>query len=202
MLDSLFWLTSNLSEMAPLLLAVDDLHWADAASTRFLLYLSARLRDLRVSVQATVRTGEAEDPIAPLLMELAGSGESTTIQVGPLGAGGVASIVEARGIAPEPDLVEAFLEVTGGNPLLLRELLISLEQGSEVATPRTIRSARPEGVAHHVAERMRRLGDDPGALAESLSILGGGTSLPESHGTRSSASATQSLLRTAWRRVD
>src|SRR5262249_23030690 len=38
-LDGLYWLTVRLTERAPLLLAIDDLHWCDPASLRFLAYL-------------------------------------------------------------------------------------------------------------------------------------------------------------------
>ena len=46
-LHGLYWLTANLADRSPLLLAVDDCHWADAASLRFLAYLGARLEGMR-----------------------------------------------------------------------------------------------------------------------------------------------------------
>ena len=42
-LHGLYWLTSNLADRAPLLLAVDDAHWADEPSLRFLAYLARRV---------------------------------------------------------------------------------------------------------------------------------------------------------------
>jgi hypothetical protein len=45
-LHGLYWLTANLAERAPLLLAVDDAHWADEASLRFLVYLLRRIEAL------------------------------------------------------------------------------------------------------------------------------------------------------------
>src|SRR5215213_4229631 len=44
----LYWLTSNLAERAPVLLAVDDAHWADAPSLRFVHYLAHRLGELPI----------------------------------------------------------------------------------------------------------------------------------------------------------
>src|SRR4051794_11769736 len=55
----LYWLTANLASSRPLLLAVDDLQWADAGSLHWLAYLSRRLEGLPVLVVATVRSGEA-----------------------------------------------------------------------------------------------------------------------------------------------
>ena len=60
-LHGLFWLTANLSERQPLLLAVDDLQWADGPSLRWLAYLVRRLEGLPVLVVACVRPAEAED---------------------------------------------------------------------------------------------------------------------------------------------
>jgi predicted ATPase len=44
----LYWVCSNLAESTPLLLAIDDVHWADEASLRFLSHLSRRVTDLPV----------------------------------------------------------------------------------------------------------------------------------------------------------
>ena len=46
-LHGLYWLVSNLAEERPLLLCVDDVHWADAESLRFLNYLAPRLDGFR-----------------------------------------------------------------------------------------------------------------------------------------------------------
>jgi predicted ATPase len=58
-LHGLYWLTANLGEAAPLLLAVDDAHWADDPSLQFLAYLARRVESLlggrRSSRRAAVR---------------------------------------------------------------------------------------------------------------------------------------------------
>ena len=48
LLHSLYWFTLNLAEERPLVLIVDDVHWADDPSLRFLLYLAQRLQGLPV----------------------------------------------------------------------------------------------------------------------------------------------------------
>ncbi|MHB8656536.1 MAG: AAA family ATPase [Solirubrobacteraceae bacterium] len=50
LLHGLYWLTANLAERRPMLLAVDDLQWADASSLRFLHYLVHRVEDLPLVV--------------------------------------------------------------------------------------------------------------------------------------------------------
>jgi hypothetical protein len=59
-LHGLFWLTVNLCSERALLLVVDDLHWCDSASLRFLAYLARRLEDLPVVLVASLRSSEPE----------------------------------------------------------------------------------------------------------------------------------------------
>jgi predicted ATPase len=55
----LYWLVVNASGAGPVLVAIDDLHWADQASLRFVLYLADRLAGLPVGLVVAWRTGEA-----------------------------------------------------------------------------------------------------------------------------------------------
>src|SRR5436190_4348921 len=71
-LHGLFWLTSNLAARRPLVLAIDDLHWADKPSLRWLAYLVRRLEGLPVLVVACLRPadpGSEESPLAELLSD-------------------------------------------------------------------------------------------------------------------------------------
>ena len=54
-LHGLYWLTADIAQQRPLLLAVDDLHWADQPSQRFIAYLVRRLDGLAVLLVLTVR---------------------------------------------------------------------------------------------------------------------------------------------------
>ena len=58
-LHGLYWLTVNLRAEQPLLLVVDDLHWCDRPSLRFLAYLVRRLEGLPVLVVAQPAPGGA-----------------------------------------------------------------------------------------------------------------------------------------------
>jgi hypothetical protein len=53
----LYWLTANLAARRPLLLAVDDAHWADAPSLRWLSHLAARIADLPAVLLLATRSG-------------------------------------------------------------------------------------------------------------------------------------------------
>ncbi len=63
-LHGLYWLTSNLAERRPLVIAVDDAQWADSASLRFLLYLAQRASDLPLALIIAARP---EEPSAELV---------------------------------------------------------------------------------------------------------------------------------------
>ena len=61
LLHGLYWLAMNVAESQPLMIAVDDLQWADAPSLRWLAYLAGVSRALPVCVLATLRPLEQED---------------------------------------------------------------------------------------------------------------------------------------------
>src|SRR5262245_59657324 len=65
---SLYWLALNIAEVRPLVLAIDDLQWADAASLRWLSYLARRLEGICACALVTVRAGEDEDPVLSELL--------------------------------------------------------------------------------------------------------------------------------------
>src|SRR5262245_51667548 len=70
-LYGLFWVTANIAADRPLLLVIDDLHWCDLASLRFVAYLERRLEGLPVVVAAAARTSEQQSG-SRLLAEIAG----------------------------------------------------------------------------------------------------------------------------------
>ncbi|MBI5106124.1 MAG: ATP-binding protein, partial [Solirubrobacterales bacterium] len=125
-LHGLFWLVLNLAAERPVLLAVDDLHWCDRPSLRFIAYLARRLEDVPVLLAASWRTTDpGTDPV--LLSELAQDPDVAAVRPGPLTEAAVAEVVRAAlGPAAEAAFCAACHGATGGNPLLLRQLLRAL----------------------------------------------------------------------------
>jgi predicted ATPase len=70
--EALLWLLDRLGEDAPVLLAIEDLHWADGATRAFFAFLGHNLGSERVLVVATYRADELHrrHPLRPLLTEL------------------------------------------------------------------------------------------------------------------------------------
>jgi DNA-binding CsgD family transcriptional regulator len=176
----LFWLVANLAERSPLLLAVDDAQWADAPSLRFLDYLGGRLHELPVAVALAVKPVGSE-PAVELLGRIAAEPGADAVRLGPL-SGPAASELLRSLLSEDADdaLCDACFEVTGGNPLLLRELAHALKQEGVSAAGTEARGVErlvPEAVARHVLVRLARLPPAASALARSAAVLGGGAEL-------------------------
>jgi DNA-binding CsgD family transcriptional regulator len=174
-LNALYWLTSNLAEREPLLLMVDDCHWSDGASLRFLEFLTRRIDELPVALLLAVRwtdAGEAAEWLAPMATEAA----THRLRLQPLGDDAVDSFV-AAGLAepPEATFVAACRSVTGGNPFLLGELVAEVrERGIPPTAARVDDVLRlgPPSVARALELRLARMPRDAGALAGAIAILG------------------------------
>jgi hypothetical protein len=177
---ALYWLVANLADEGPAALIVDDLHWADAGSLRFLQFLAARLAELGVLVVAATRPPEPGTDRAPL-DALATDPATVLLRPAPLSPGAVAGLVGAElgGEAGE-SFCAACRDATGGNPFLLRELLRELAaEGVEPGDAQAplVRQLAPPTVARAVLLRLARLGDDALALARAVAVLGDGAPL-------------------------
>jgi DNA-binding CsgD family transcriptional regulator len=168
----LVWLACNLAERAPALLIVDDVHWADAASLRWLVQLSRRLDELPLGVLCAVRAGEP--PGAPeLLAELLAAAPEAPVRPRPLGPAAVEALVAERLPAADPAFAHACHAVTAGNPFLLRVLLDELVAEGvtpDAATAERLSAFGCDQVARSVERLLARLPD--GGLARALAVLG------------------------------
>ena len=170
----------NLAGERPLAVVVDDVHWADSPSLRFLAYLARRLEGLPVLLAATLRTGEPGTDLA-LMAEIAEDAATTSVRPRPLSAAAVAEVVRAR-LGPGAD--EAFClachSTTGGNPLLLRQLLTALEAERvepDEAHADVVRAIGSRAIAASVVRRLSRLPEGAGALGRAVAVLGDGAEL-------------------------
>ncbi len=164
---ALTWLTANLAEEAPLVLALDDLGWSDPASLAWVLHLARRLPDLPLAVLATWRTADPlsdEDALDRLRDEPA----ATVVRPAPLTDAGVAALVRRRLGGAGDDVCLACARATGGNAFLVEELLRVLADRPGVDAA----SVRPESVARSVHRRLAQLPEAAEKAAQACAVLG------------------------------
>jgi DNA-binding CsgD family transcriptional regulator len=173
----LYWLAAGIAHRAPLLLAVDDLHWADQPSLRFIAHLARRLEGLAVLLVLTVReprSGAAQDKAQTAM--LAAEPGVTVLRPAALGPGASAELVRAAlGGTASAAFQAACHELTGGNPLLLRALLDNLAgEGIRGADPDVahLRRLTPETVSRHVLLQLGRMPAAALAAARAVAVLG------------------------------
>ena len=176
-LHGLYWLAVNLSAEAPLFLGVDDLQWCDPASLRYLAYVVRRLEGLPVAAVCVVRSAEPGVDSA-VLGEIAGDWLTVSIRPRPLSTGAAAELVRSRlGHDPEERFTAACHEATGGNPLLLDELLKALEAEGvrpDAAHAAVVSELGPRAISRTVLARLARLPEESVKVAQAAAVLGRG----------------------------
>ena len=177
-LHGLYWLTANLAAARPVLLAVDDSHWADKPSLRWLAYLAARLEGLPVLLVTTVRPGEPGTPSGALS---AIGRVARVIQPSPLSREATGMLVRATlGEEANADLCESCHLATGGNPFLLRCLLEELHDHGELwerATTESVTEIHSEAISRATLARLARLPATARELASAIAVFGSSCSL-------------------------
>ena len=178
MLHGLYWLLNNLADEGPVALTVDDLHWSDPESLRFLNYLAPRLDGLPLAVLASMRSGEA---VTADLARLAAAPEAMLLRPGPLSVEATATLCERRlGPAVAPEFAAACRTATGGNPFFLEALLREAHQqrlATDAPAAARVRDIAPTAVARAVLLRLSSRPAAATALVRAVAVLGDGASL-------------------------
>ena len=173
-LHGLYWLSANLAAEEPLLIVVDDAHWADTASIAFLSYLARRVEGLALLVVYATRMSEGSSESLP------GAAEpglvKTTIRPAALSERATGEII---GRLLEAESCDAFSRAchvaTTGNPFLLRELMRALRaDGIPPEKEQCERVARlaPDTISRAILAQLRRLGSAATGLACATAVLG------------------------------
>jgi DNA-binding CsgD family transcriptional regulator len=171
----LFWLVMNLCTQSPLLLCIDDLHWADTPSLRFFAHLLPRLEGLALLVLVALRPAE---PGADqhLLAQIVTDPSATLLHPAPLSQTASARLVRAvLGKEVEEEFCAACHAATGGNPLLLCELArLAATEGAEptVAGAAHLLALGSRAIGRRVRLRLARLGPTANAVCAAVAILG------------------------------
>jgi DNA-binding CsgD family transcriptional regulator len=157
--ELLLGLLGRLGEQAPLILVVEDLHWADQSTRQLLAFLVRNLRAERLLVVVTYRSDEPHpDRLGPYLAELDRSGRVERLELTRLDrAATVAQLTAILDTAPAADLVEAVFARSEGNPFFTEELVAAVRAGSGVlpATSRDLLQGRIDGLAEQPKQVLR-----------------------------------------------
>ncbi|MFF9625033.1 ATP-binding protein [Streptomyces griseosporeus] len=164
-----------------LLVVLDDLHWADAASLRLLQWTVSALADDKVLLVGLYRGrepfsyAEAESVLRAVGRERA----ARTLALGALAPDEVAALAERTlGHAPEEDLLDVVRERCEGNPLFVLEML-RLAQEAPRQPSRAVLSGRlPATVREAVGRRLGRLDTGVRLTLRQASLLGRDFTLP------------------------
>ena len=173
LLHSLFWLVQDLAEERPLLLVVDDLHWADAQSLRVIAHLARRVTEMPVLLLCGTRPlGEQPEPVREMIRAIGSVPGAATRRLAPLSPAAVDEIVRESIPAPDPDMSVTCAAITRGNPFLLHELLAGLAGGPEPDLAKRIGESAPETVRRSTIGRLAALGPAALPLAAAAAVLG------------------------------
>src|SRR5829696_6324824 len=163
--EALLAVLDGLSRTAPVLLVIEDLHWADASTRAFLRFLAATLGDEPLILVATYRPDELHrrHPLRPLLAELERV-RALRIDLSALNRDELGEqLADILGAPADAALVDRLYARSEGNPLFTEELLAAGTDG---------RGSLPPSLAAALALRIERLGDDAQEVVRVLSAGG------------------------------
>jgi DNA-binding CsgD family transcriptional regulator len=174
LVHGLYWLTANLAESGPLMILLDDAHYADEPSLRYIAYMAARCAELPVLLLVAIRTG---DPTTSreLLTSVSSEPGVTVIQPQALSGEAITEFVRSRlGELAAPEFCAACARASAGNPFLLGELITQMEAERVppgAANAALVEGVSPDSVERSVLARLHRLGPDAAALARAVAVL-------------------------------
>jgi DNA-binding CsgD family transcriptional regulator len=165
-------LLAELAGTRPVLLILEDLHWADRSTRDLITFLSRVLHRERVAVVVTFRTDDLHrrHPLRPVVAELLRLPSVAAIELGPLGYEDMTDHLTALAPAPlDPAALHRIVARAEGNPYYAEELLSagarpagplladSLLPGLGPADPGTQGPPLPSGLAGLLLARVERL---------------------------------------------
>ncbi|MGW3286554.1 helix-turn-helix transcriptional regulator [Streptomyces sp. NPDC001002] len=180
----LFELTARVLERVAadrtVVVALEDLHWADASTRHLLAYLFRTLRTGRLVVLATYRADDIHrrHPLRPLLAELDRLRTVRRLDLSRFNRAEVArQVAGIRAAEPDPALVDEIFERSDGNAFFVEELAVAAREGCCTGLTDTLRDlllVRVEGLPES-AQRVARVVAEGGSTVEYrlLAAVGG-----------------------------
>lgn len=179
-IHGLYWLLVNLAERAPLVVAVDDAHWVDRPSLRFLLYLAERVEGLPAALVVALRGEEAPAGGKPMA-RLRALRHARVLNPEALSKDATAVLTRTLYFpSADGEFCRAVFDVTLGNPFIVREVLHAIDLEGLPPTSGSaerVRSLAPESVVRSTRARISRLPTEAWELVKAVAVLGSDASL-------------------------
>jgi DNA-binding winged helix-turn-helix (wHTH) protein/tetratricopeptide (TPR) repeat protein len=174
----------GIARRAPLLLVVEDLHWADVATLRMLRRLGRATARGRLLIVGSYRKEEVrpDDALIDALASLEREATCERLELTGLDLDDVAGLLrDANGREPSRAVCKAIYAATDGNPFFVRELVLQLRKGralEEISDARAIERhlenlGAPQGVRHLIRRRLSTLSKDARLVIEAGATFGG-----------------------------
>jgi tetratricopeptide (TPR) repeat protein len=174
--DALDWLMTGLTRhRGPVVLMLDDAHWADAESLAWITNFARNIEQWPVLLMVARRTEEVTE-VGDLLRELSSLDRARRLPLGTLSREAVGQVVaETLGPGADEAFRERCHEVTNGNPFILWAMLGEVKR-SRMA-PTAANAPRLAGIAasqigRKLATRLEGLGESTIAVARAVAVLG------------------------------
>lgn len=156
----------------PVLLVLEDIHWADPASLELLPHLSVRLRQLPLLVVATYRPGDLRpgNLLRRVLSDLQRAG-ATRMDLTRLDLSAVRRLTEVAlpGLTSTAALARRLFERTGGHAMFVRELLATAVKAGSIPQED---DPLPETVQQAIEERLARLSPEGERAIAAAAVIG------------------------------
>jgi len=176
--DALTTFLTNVSRAKPIMLVLEDLHWADSPSLRMLEFLSGRIADAAILVLGVYRDAEVtpEHPLTETLANLSREPRFRLEILHRFSAEETNHLIEATaGQSPTEELAQRIQEHTDGNPLFVNEVvrLLGERGGPGYIDGKTAKVlAVPEGIRAVIRQRLRRLSTLCNQVLTTASVVG------------------------------
>jgi class 3 adenylate cyclase len=176
--DSITTFLRNAGRREPLVLVLDDLHWADAPTLRLLQFLARELADSRLLVIGTYRDVALgrRHPLSQALADLSREGLVDRVPLHGLTEPEVQRFIEVTAsISPPRSLVSAVYGETEGNPFFVSEIVsLMASEGTldDAADLDRFTVTIPQGVREVVGRRLDRLSEDANRVLAVASAIG------------------------------
>ncbi|MDQ4064823.1 MAG: protein kinase, partial [Actinomycetota bacterium] len=175
--DSITGFLKNASSATPIVLVLDDLHWADTSSLLLLEFVARELRDMRVLVIGTYREEELgrQHPLSQALGNLSRARLSDRVVLRGLTQDEVGHFIElSAGISPSTDLLADVYAQTEGNPFFVGEIVrLLVAEGRLEQRVRPDRSwSVPQSIREVIGRRLDRLSPRCNSLLSLAAVIG------------------------------